>query len=148
MRIRPVLAVALALGTTAVTGVSAASSNLPYLRSVSASKGHVIAVYQLGDLAPGRIVVAVRSQTDSRGQLLKANVWIGEPLRNTKTAKGLRTRTRHRLAPGRYYVQVSGTVIGVDRLPSNVSAALVERPPRASPLARRNKESAHEGRSP
>jgi len=37
MRIRPVVAVALALGASAVTGVSAASSNLPYLRSVSAS---------------------------------------------------------------------------------------------------------------
>jgi hypothetical protein len=118
MRKRPVLAVTVALGAAAVTGVSAASSNLPYVRSVSASKGHVIAVYRLGDLLPGRIVVAVRPQTGLRGELLKANIRVSEPLRITKTSRGLRTRTRHRLAPGRYYVQVSGTSVGLDCLPS------------------------------
>ena len=78
----------------------------------------MVAIFRLEDLAPGRIVVAVRSQTDSRGPLLKANVRIDEPLTNTKTANGLRTRTRHRLVQVRYYVQVSGTVVGVDCLPS------------------------------
>jgi hypothetical protein len=117
MSIRPLLAVAVTLGAVAVTGVSAASSSLPYLRSVSASHGHVIAVYRLGDLLPGRIVVAVRPRTNDRGALLKANVRINEPLRGTKVAGGLRARTRHTLAPGRYYVQVSGTVVGLDCLP-------------------------------
>jgi hypothetical protein len=112
------LAAAVALGAAAVTGVSAASSDLPYLRSASASKGHVIAVYRLGDLLPGRIVVAVRPQTTVRGALLKTNVRINEPLRIVKSATGQRTRTRHRLTPGRYYVQVSGTVVGLDCLPS------------------------------
>jgi hypothetical protein len=118
MRKRPVLVVAVAFGAIALTGVSAASSKIPYLRSVAASKGHVIAVYRLADLIPGRIVVAVRPKTDLRGQLLKANVRLNEPLRSTNTSKGLRTRTRHRLAPGRYYVQVSGTIVGLDCVPS------------------------------
>jgi hypothetical protein len=118
MRRRPVLAVAAAFGAATLTGVSAASSNLPYLRSVAASKGHVIAVYRLGDMMPGRIVVAIRPRTGPRGELLKANIRVSEPLRITRTSKGLRTRTRHRLAPGRYYVQVSGTTVGLDCLPS------------------------------
>ena len=117
MSIRPLLAAAVALGAAAVTGVSAASSDLPYLRSASASKGHVIVVYRLGELLPGRIVVAVRPRTNARGALLKTNRRIDEPLRGTKIASGLRARTRHTLAPGRYYVQVSGTVVGLDCLP-------------------------------
>jgi hypothetical protein len=118
MRIGPVLAAAVALGAAALTSVSASSSNVPYLRSVSASDGHVIAVYRLGELAPGRILVAVRPQTDLRGKLLKANVRLDEALRMTKTAGGFRMRTRHTLVRGRYYVQVSGTAIAVDCLPN------------------------------
>jgi hypothetical protein len=118
MRIRPVLLAATALAAAAATGVSASSSALPYLRSASASNRHVVAVFRLGDLAPGRILVAVRPQTSLNGELLKVNVRLSEPLRMTKTASGLRMRTRHTLRPGRYYVQVSGTVLGVDCLPS------------------------------
>jgi len=118
MRKRLVLAAAVVLGAAALTGISASSPNLPYLRSVSATKGHVVAVYQLADLLPGRILVAVRPQTDLRGEFLKRNVRLAEPLRSTKTSSGLRTRTRHRLAPGRYYVQVSGNMVALDCLPS------------------------------
>jgi hypothetical protein len=34
-----------------------------------------------------------------------------------KTATGYRARTRHTLPPGRYYVQVSGTVLITDCTP-------------------------------
>jgi hypothetical protein len=135
MRIRPVLLAAAALAAAAVTGVSASASTLPYLRSVSASNRHVVAFVRLGDLAPGRILVAVSPQTSRSGKFLNANVRLDEPLRMTKTGRGLRARTRHTLRPGRYYVQVSGLVLGVDCLPtkpcppdwSNVRRAVIRR---------------------
>jgi hypothetical protein len=115
MRIRPVLLAAAAL---AVTGVSASASTLPYLRSVSAANRHVVAFVRLGELAPGRILVAVSPRTSRSGKFVNANVRLDEPLRMTKTARGLRARTRHALRPGRYYVAVSGLVLGVDCLPT------------------------------
>jgi len=118
MRIRPVLLAAAALAAAAPTGVSASASTLPYLRPVSASNRHVVAVFKLGDLAPGRILVAVSPQTSRGGKFLTDNVRLDEPLRMKKTARGLRARTRHALRPGRYYVEVSGFVLGVDCLPS------------------------------
>jgi hypothetical protein len=118
MRIRPVLLAAAALAAAALTGVSASASTLPYLRSVSASNRHVVAVFKLGDLSPGRFLVAVRPQTSLGGKFLHDNVRLDEPLRMKKTARGLQARTRHALRPGRYYVQVSGLVLGVDCLPS------------------------------
>jgi len=116
MRIRPVL-LAAALAATILTGVSASASTLPYLRSVSAANRHVVAVFKLGDLAPGRILVATKAQTSLSGKFLQANVRLDEPLRITKTASGVRARTRHALRPGRYYVEVSGLIVGVDCLP-------------------------------
>ena len=122
MRIHVLLAAA-ALAAAALTGVSASGSTLPYLRSVSASNRHVVAVLKLGDLVPGRILIAVGPRTSLGGKFLKANVRLDEPLRTTKTARGLRARTRHALRPGRYYVEVSGFVLGVDCLPSKPCSA-------------------------
>ena len=105
------------LGALFATAVSAAS-RVPYLQSVSASHRHVVAVFTLGpDLAPGRILVAAGSQTSPNGQFVKANVRLNEPLRAVKVAGGFRTQTRHTLRPGRYFVEVSGTVIGLDCTP-------------------------------
>ena len=118
MRIRPVLLAAAALAAAALTGVSASASTLPYLRSVSASSRHVVAFVKLGELAPGRILVAVSPQTSRGGKFPNSNIRLDEALRITKTARGLRARTRHTLRPGRYYVQVSGIVLGVDCLPT------------------------------
>jgi hypothetical protein len=117
MRIRAVLVLAAAaLGSACLPGASA-SSTAPYLRSLSVSNRHVVAFFRLGELAPGRILVAVKPQTTSSGEFVKANVRLNEGLRVTKTATGFRARTRHALRPGRYYVEVSGVVLGVDCTP-------------------------------
>jgi hypothetical protein len=117
MRIRAVLVLAAAaFGSACLPGASA-SSTAPYLRSLSVSSRHVIAVFRLGELAPGRILVAVRPQRMSSGEFVKANVRLDEVLRATKTATGFHARTRHALRPGRYYVEVSGLVVGVDCTP-------------------------------
>src|SRR5206468_9385434 len=99
-----------------LTSASAAAP-LPSLRSASAKQGHVVVTFALGELAPGRIVVAVHSQTSANGRLLTANVRLNELLRSVKTATGYRARTRHTLAPDTYYVQVSGTVLVTDCTP-------------------------------
>jgi hypothetical protein len=117
------------------TGAEAATPQ-PFLRSVGASGSHVVAVFTRGDLAPGKIVVAVRPGTGRDGSFLPQNVRLKEPIaRETPLRGGYRVRTRHTLRPGRYYVQVSGAVIGLDCTPvkpcpvrwSNIRRVIVRR---------------------
>ena len=116
MKSSQVLLAAAALGAAFVTTVSAASS-VPNLHSAVARNRHVVVVYSLGELLPGHILVATRAQTAPNGKLLKANVRLNEQLTGTKVANGYRMRTRHTLQTGRYYVQVSGVVVGLDCTP-------------------------------
>jgi hypothetical protein len=116
MKSSQVLIAAAALGAAIVTAASAASP-VPYLRSATAVKRHVVVTYRLGDLIPGRILVATASRRETSGRFVQANVRLNEPLRGTMTASGERLRTRHALRPGRYYVEVSGTVVGLDCTP-------------------------------
>jgi len=116
MKSSKVLLVAAALGATFVAAVSAASP-VPYLRSAVAGNRHVVVIYSLGDLTPGRILVATRAQRLPSGKFVTANIRLSEPLTGKKIASGLRMRTRHALPPGRYYVQVSGVVVGLDCTP-------------------------------
>jgi hypothetical protein len=129
-----------ALGAAVVIGVSAASST-PYLRSVAASRGHVVAVYTLGgaesDLRAGRIAVASRAATQADGSFVPANVRVQENLTSVTTvANGYRVRTQHKFRPGRYYVKISGVVLGLDCTPhkpcrelwSNARRVVIPRP--------------------
>jgi hypothetical protein len=125
-----------ALGAAIWSGISAATPQ-PYLRSVSAHHRHVVAVFTLGDLAPGKILVAVSRATGADGALLPQNVRLQEPLAHmTRVQGGFRIQTRHTLRPRRYFVQVSGTVLGVDCTPrkpcptdwSNVRRVIIPRP--------------------
>jgi len=116
MKSSQVLIAAAALGAALVTGASAGTPT-PYLRSAAAANRHVVVTYRLGDLLPGRILVASSAQRETSGRFVQANVRLNEPLSGTRTASGLRLRTRHALRPGRYYVEVSGTVVGVDCTP-------------------------------
>ena len=116
MKSSQVLLAAAALSAAFVTAVSAAS-RVPYLRSAVSSSRHVVVIYALGDLTPGRILVATRAQSLPNGKFVKANIRLNEPLTGKKIASGLRMRTRHALPPGRYYVQVSGVVVGLDCTP-------------------------------
>jgi len=111
-------AVIAALAAFLLTGVSAASP-LPNLRSAAAKRGHVVVTFTLGELAPGRILVAVRGKTTATGRLVAGNVRLNEPLgRTTKTATGYRrASTKRALSAGVYYAQVSGIVVGLDCTP-------------------------------
>jgi hypothetical protein len=117
-----VVAVA-ALAAALLTSISAAAST-PYLRSVAASRGHVVAVFSLGDtvgdVAPGRIAVAVSPATQTDGSFVPAKVRLQEALSTaTQTATSQRVRTQHKLRPGRYYVKVSSVAIALDCTPKN-----------------------------
>jgi hypothetical protein len=117
MKSSQVLVAAAALAVAISTAASAASSG-PNLRSATIAKRHVVVVYSLGELIPGSLVVATRAQTGPNGKFLKSNIRFSEPLAGTKVAGGaLRMRSRHTLGPGRYYVEVSGTVVGLDCTP-------------------------------
>jgi hypothetical protein len=116
MKSSQVLIAAAALSAAFATTVSAASS-VPSLLSASARSRHVVVVYSLGDLTPGRILVATRATTGPNGRFVQANVRLDEQLSGTKLATGYRMRTRHTLRAGRYYVEVSGVVVGLDCTP-------------------------------
>ena len=117
MKSSQVLIAAAALSAALVTAASAATPT-PYLRSATAVNRHVVVTYRLGDLLPGRILVASSAQRGTSGRFVSANVRLNEPLNGTRTASRLRLRTRHALRPGRYYVEVSGAVAAVDCTPT------------------------------
>jgi hypothetical protein len=135
MRSRITLAAVAALGAAGIATVSAAAPD-PYLRSVAVKRSHVVAVFTLGELAPAHISVAARPGTSSNGAFLRANVRLEEQLRARKTNGGYRAQTKRTLSPGRYWVKVSGTVIGLDCTPhkpckttwSNARRVVVPRP--------------------
>jgi hypothetical protein len=117
MKSSQMLIAAAALAAVIVTAASAASS-APYVRSATAVHRHVVVVYTLGDLIPSRLVVARRAQTAPNGRFVQTNIRFSEPLGGTKVAgNAYRMKTRHALARGRYYVEVSGTVMGLDCTP-------------------------------
>jgi hypothetical protein len=113
------LAAAIGLVAAILAGYVAAASAV-YLRSVAAVHRHVVAVFKLGpDLAPRQIVVAASPKTEPNGALVSTNVRLREPIaRTTRVPSGTRVETRHRLRPGRYWVQISAQVIGIDCLPA------------------------------
>jgi hypothetical protein len=102
---------------TIVLGSAAAATTIPHLNSAVSHKRHVVVTFTLGDLSPGDIVVASHAKTQPNGAFVKANIVLDEPLKPTKTTTGFRARTAHRLAKGRYWVEVSGLVIAVDCTP-------------------------------
>jgi hypothetical protein len=120
-----------------VSSVGASASPVPDLTSAAARHGHVIVTFTLGapDLAPGRIVVAVEPERRADGGFAAANIRLDEALRTSRIHDGYRARTRRALTPGRYWVEVSGVVTGVDCLPlkpcrqtwSNVRRVVVRR---------------------
>lgn len=133
---RSTVAALAALGAALVTGFAAATQ-VPYLRSVAPHRRHVVAVFSLGELVPGKILVAVKPTTGADGAFLPANVRLQESIaRLTRVRGGYRYQTRHTLRPRRYYVEVSGIVAGVDCTPrrpcptdwSNVRRLVIPRP--------------------
>ena len=117
MKTSQVLVAAAALGAAIITAASAATS-VPHIRSATTANRHVVVVYTLGELIPGRLLVATRAQTAPNGRFVQSNVLFGEALIGKRLAGGAyRTRSRHTLRPGRYYVELSGTVVGLDCTP-------------------------------
>jgi len=130
-----------ALAAALLTGISAASSS-PTLLSAKPSHGHVVAVFTLGDtessdLVPGHIAVATAPSQQATGSFAPADVRFQESVSSpTRVATGYRIRTQHKLRPGRYWVKVSGVVIGLDCTPhkpckelwSNARRVIIPRP--------------------
>jgi hypothetical protein len=125
-----------ALAAALLTALPGTGATVPSLRTATANRGHVVVGFRLGDQAPGRILVATRRTTMPGGRLANGSIRLDERLRAVKTATGYRARARHALAPGVYYVQISGIVLTTDCLPgkpcrqawSNVLRVRVPRP--------------------
>jgi len=85
-----------------------------------------VVVYTLRspDLVPGRIVVATRPRTGPSGRFVKANIRLNEQLGGRRFGTGMRMRTRHTLRAGTYYVEISGTVVGLDCTPKKPCKAV------------------------
>jgi hypothetical protein len=111
---RVVPATTAALAAALVTSLAGAAAPLPNLRSAAAKQRHVVVTFTLGELVPGRILVASRGATTASGKFVASNIRLNEPLRSVKTSTGYRARTRHTLKPGRYYAQISGRVLLTD----------------------------------
>jgi hypothetical protein len=107
---------ALAIGTI-VLGSASGAASVPHLNSATSHERHVVVTFTLGDLVPGKLVVASSPKTQPNGSFVKANVVLNEQLKATKTKTGFRARTAHRLKKGRYWVEVSGVVVQVDCTP-------------------------------
>jgi hypothetical protein len=107
---------AVAVAAAVACGAWAAAS-VPHLNSATSKKRHVVVTFALGELAPGRIMVARSPKRQPSGAFVKANVVVDEAMAPMKTKAGYRARTSHRLKKGRYWVEVSGRVIAVDCTP-------------------------------
>ena len=95
-----------------------AAAALPNLRAVSSHDRHVVALFALGDLAPGEIAVASDTRTGPDGAFRPANVKLREWMAPRQLQSGFaRWRTRNTLRPGVYYVEVSGLVTQTDCKP-------------------------------
>jgi hypothetical protein len=98
--------------STAAFVVSAASAfgGGPTLRTAAPSQEHVVVTFSPGDLTPGEVAVATRDTRGVDGSFLRANVRLLERVTATaEAATGIvRFRTHKMLAPGTYYVAVSG----------------------------------------
>lgn len=122
----------------ALVPVLSAAGTLPSLRSVSSHRRHVVAVFTLGELVPGEILVASRPATGRTGALKPVNLRLRESMAPSVRNGIARWETKRALRPGTYYVQVSGRPLGLDCLPlkgcpeywSNVRRLVVQKPRR------------------
>jgi hypothetical protein len=110
MGIRWILA--LAFGLAALCAAASAATRQPDLRMATASEGHIVGVFSLGDLAgPARIQVATRPARAAGGGFVPENVRLRERIVVSPTTREpVRFRTHGVLAPGTYYVAVSGSL--------------------------------------
>ena len=97
------LAVALASAGVAVGGE-------PTLRTAGNSNRHIVVAFAPGDLVPGEIAAATQAARGVNGGFVRANVRLRERITaKTDPATGIvRFRTHGTVAPGAYYVAVSG----------------------------------------
>jgi hypothetical protein len=100
------------LAAIAPASAAGAVQQVPQLRTVVASRGHVSATFTVGELAPGLIVVGTGARQGISGARLVSHVILRERV----TAKpdphtGLVVwRTRKALPAGAYRVQVSALI--------------------------------------
>jgi hypothetical protein len=108
------LPVAAVIAAGLVASAGRAVPGAPVLRSATASDGHVVVVFTVGDLQPWLIEVASSPGAEASGAFPPRTVRLQEMIRaQVDPATGLvRWRTRHALPARAYYVRVSGVETG------------------------------------
>jgi hypothetical protein len=81
------------------------------LRAVAQSQRHVIVTFAPGELTPAEVEVATARSRSASGAFMPSRVRLRERITQHPNAAGLvRYRTIKPLAPGTYFVAVSGIV--------------------------------------
>jgi len=108
--IAAVVATAVLVGVGVAGPPSLAAPNAPVLRSASALHGRVLVTFTVADLQPWLIEVAASSQTEGSGAFRSDAVRLREVItaRPDPSTGLVRWRATKPLAPGTYFVHVSG----------------------------------------
>lgn len=96
----------------ALAWVSLATAQEPTLRTARTSGRHVVVTFAPGDLIPAEVEVATRAARTASGGFVAANTKLRERItaQPDPVTGIIRYRTRGTVAPGTYYVAVSGIV--------------------------------------
>jgi len=114
---------ALALGVAAILPSAVEAMPRPVLKGAVVARGHLVVGVAPGDLTPGQVVVSTKRARRSDGTFAPTAVRLHERITGTVDAASgvLRYRTTRALAPGVYFVAVSGYLQDppADCLPAN-----------------------------
>jgi hypothetical protein len=101
---------ALVLGVAAIVPSAVEAMPGPVLKGAVVAKAHVVVALAPGELTPGQVVVSTKRARRSDGTFTPTAVRLRERLTGQVDAASgmLRYRTTHALAPGVYFVAVSG----------------------------------------
>lgn len=103
-------ALALSLIGTVLVCVAPAAAGDPALRTVSSSQRHIVVAFAPGELAPAEIEVSTTRARTAGGGFVASRVRLRERVtaRVNPTSGLVRFRTLGTVAPGAYFVAVSG----------------------------------------
>jgi len=101
---------ALVLGVAAIVPSAVEAMPGPVLKGAVVAKAHLVVALAPGELTPGQVVVSTKRARRSDGTFTPTAVRLRERLTGQVDAASgmLRYRTTHALAPGVYFVAVSG----------------------------------------
>jgi hypothetical protein len=101
---------ALVFGVAALAPAAGAETSSPVLKAAVVARSHVVVSFVPGDLLPGQVVVSTKRAPRTDGTFAANTVRLRERIvASVDPASGVaRYRTTHALAPGVYFVAVSG----------------------------------------